>query len=565
MDLSVSGLASGFDWKTLVDQLVQVERAPQTQLLSEQNLLQQRNNAYGSILTQLGVLRNRISALKSPDLFNTRAASVGDSSVASASASTGAVQGSFAFNFLQLATASKLTGSSGVGRALNASNDVSGLVLSNAGFASGVSAGDFTVNGKRVSIVTTDTLQQVFDKISAATGGTVTGGYDSSTDRISLNSGAEIVLGSAADSSNFLQIARLNNNGTGTVASSSQLGSVQVAHALSAANFTTAISDGGGAGKFRINGAEILFTASDKTADVLKRINDSAAGVTASFDSVNDRFTLVNKTTGDLGVALEDVSGNFLAAAGLSTGALQRGKSLLYTVNNGGTLTSQSNTITEASSGLAGLTVTALKEGGSTTVTVGSDTSKIKTAINDFITQYNGVQSLIDSQTASSTDAKGKVTAGILASDSDANDVARQLRTLAYGQVSGLTGTVKRLESLGIATNSKDNTLKLEDSTKLDAALANNLNDVSKLFTDPTSGIAAQLDTFLERTIGDNGSLLTRQTNLTKQSQGIDAQIAALESNVQVHKQELTSQFVAMETAQSRINQQLQYLTKSFG
>ena len=565
MDLSVSGLASGFDWKTLVDQLVQVERAPQTQLLSEQNLLQQRNNAYGSILTQLGVLRNRISALKSPDLFNTRAASVGDSSVASASASTGAVQGSFAFNFLQLATASKLTGSSGVGRALNASNDVSGLVLSNAGFASGVSAGDFTVNGKRVSIATTDTLQQVFDKISAATGGTVTGGYDSSTDRISLNSGAEIVLGSAADSSNFLQIARLNNNGTGTVASSSQLGSVQVAHALSAANFTTAISDGGGAGKFRINGAEILFTASDKTADVLKRINDSAAGVTASFDSVNDRFTLVNKTTGDLGVALEDVSGNFLAAAGLSTGALQRGKSLLYTVNNGGTLTSQSNTITEASSGLAGLTVTALKEGGSTTVTVGSDTSKIKTAINDFITQYNGVQSLIDSQTASSTDAKGKVTAGILASDSDANDVARQLRTLAYGQVSGLTGTVKRLESLGIATNSKDNTLKLEDSTKLDAALANNLNDVSKLFTDPTSGIAAQLDTFLERTIGDNGSLLTRQTNLTKQSQGIDAQIAALESNVQVHKQELTSQFVAMETAQSRINQQLQYLTKSFG
>ena len=565
MDLSVSGLASGFDWKTLVDQLVQVERAPQTQLLSEQNLLQQRNNAYGSILTQLGVLRNRISALKSPDLFNTRAASVGDSSVASASASTGAVQGSFAFNFLQLATASKLTGSSGVGRALNASNDVSGLVLSNAGFASGVSAGDFTVNGKRVSIVTTDTLQQVFDKISAATGGTVTGGYDSSTDRISLNSGAEIVLGSAADSSNFLQIARLNNNGTGTVASSSQLGSVQVAHALSAANFTTAVSDGGGAGKFRINGAEILFTASDKTADVLKRINDSAAGVTASFDSVNDRFTLVNKTTGDLGVALEDVSGNFLAAAGLSTGALQRGKSLLYTVNNGGTLTSQSNTITEASSGLAGLTVTALKEGGSTTVTVGSDTSNIKTAINDFITQYNGVQSLIDSQTASSTDAKGKVTAGILASDSDANDMARQLRTLAYGQVSGLTGTVKRLESLGIATNSKDNTLKLEDSTKLDAALANNLNDVSKLFTDPTSGIAAQLDTFLERTIGDNGSLLTRQTNLTKQSQGIDAQIAALESNVQVHKQELTSQFVAMETAQSRINQQLQYLTKSFG
>ena len=564
MDLSVSGLASGFDWKSLVEQLADVERAPQTQLLSEQNKLQQRNNAYGSIVTQLGVLRNRVSALKSPDLFNARTAAVGDSSVASASGSTGAVQGSFAFNFLQLATASKLTGSNGAGLALSASNDVSALVLSNAGFSSSVSAGDFTVNGKRVSIATTDTLQQVFDKISTATGGTVTGSYNASTDKISLASAAQIVLGSAADSSNFLQVARLNNNGTGTIDSSSELGTVQIARALSAGNFATAVSDGGGAGKFRINGAEISFTVGDKVADVLKRINDSAAGVTASFDAVNDRFTLVNKTTGDLGVALEDVSGNFLAASGLSAGALQRGKSLIYTVNNGGTLTSQSNTITEASSGLAGLTVTALKEGGSTSVTVGSDTSKIKTAINDFITEYNGVQSRIDSLTASSTDAKGKVTAGILASDTDANDVASQLRSLAYAQVSGLGGTLKRLESLGIATNSKDNTLKLEDSTKLDAALANNQIGVSNLFSDPTYGIGTQLDAYLERTIGDDGSLLTRQTNLTKQSQSIDTQIALLEKNVQVHKEQLTSRFVVMESAQAQVNRQLQYLSKYF-
>ena len=304
MDLSISGLASGFDWKSLVDQLVQVERAPQSQLLSEQNQLQQRNNAYGSILTQLGVLRNRVSALKSPDLFNARSASVGDSSAASTSASTGAVQGSFAFNFLQLATASKLTGSSGVGKALNASNDVSGLVLSNAGFSSSVSAGDFTVNGKRVSLATTDTLQQVFDKISTATGGTVTGSYDSAADKISLNSGTEIILGSAADSSNFLQVTRLNNNGTGTVASSSELGSVQISGTLSSANFSTAVSDGGGAGKFRINGVDVAFTTGDKVADVLKRINDSAAGVTVAFDSeiarcfVDQRETVVHGIEG---------------------------------------------------------------------------------------------------------------------------------------------------------------------------------------------------------------------------------------------------------------------------
>ena len=29
MDLGVSGLASGFDWKTLVDQMIDVQRAPE--------------------------------------------------------------------------------------------------------------------------------------------------------------------------------------------------------------------------------------------------------------------------------------------------------------------------------------------------------------------------------------------------------------------------------------------------------------------------------------------------------------------------------------------------------
>ena len=71
---------------------------------------------------------------------------------------------------------------------------------------------------------------------------------------------------------------------------------------------------------------------------VIKRINDSQAGVSASYDSANDRFLLTNKATGDLGMALEDVTGNFLAATGLSSGTLTRGNDLLYTVNGGGTI-----------------------------------------------------------------------------------------------------------------------------------------------------------------------------------------------------------------------------------
>ena len=49
VDLSVSGLASGFDWKSLVSQLAQAERAPETVWQKAQDKLNQQNSIYGSI------------------------------------------------------------------------------------------------------------------------------------------------------------------------------------------------------------------------------------------------------------------------------------------------------------------------------------------------------------------------------------------------------------------------------------------------------------------------------------------------------------------------------------
>lgn len=448
---------------------------------------------------------------------------------------------------------------------MSATNDVSGLVLGDAAFATAISAGTITVNGKQITIATTDTLQTVFDNIQVATGSEVTGSYNATTDTIRLTSTNPIVLGSATDTSNFLQVAKLNNNGTGSITSTAQLGVIKQSAALSAANFTTAILDGGsGTGEFKINGVAISFATTDTVTGVIKRINDSAAGVTASYDTVNDRFVLANKTTGDIGIALEDVSGNFLAATGLSGGALTRGQNLLYTVDGSGQLISQSNTITEASSSITGLSVTALAV-GTTSINVSSDTSTIKTAINDFLTEYNKVQSIIDTQTASTTDSKGKVTAGILANSGDAEDVATRLRRMVTGEVAGLTAVLNQLEDLGIISNGTDNSIKVDDETKLDNAIANNLTTVKNLFADPTTGLAAKLTKFLDDTIGDDGSLVTRQANITKQSAAIDVQIADLERIVLANRDRMTQSFIAMETAQAQINQQLQYLQNQFG
>ena len=563
MELGLSGLASGFDWKSFITQISEVERAPQFRLASEQNTIRNRRNAYASIETDLTILKGKVDSLKSGDVFNARATSTSAEGIATASASSSAATGSYKINISQLATSSVLRGAPDIGAKLNATDDVSGLVLSAAALSVPVTAGTFTVNGSIVEVSTSDTLQDVFDAISTATGGSVTASYNSSTDAISLSSGSEVILGSSKDTSNFLQSVKLFNNGTGTVTSTSELGGVVKSNPIDSANFQTAVSDGGsGAGAFKINGVEIAFDASaDSLTNIIDRINSSNAGVTASYDSVNDRMLLTNDTEGDLGVALEDVTGNFLQATGLSTGTLDHGDNLEYSINGGGTLVNRSNQITEDSSGIAGLTVNALAVGEST-IGVKIDADGIKAALNGFISAYNSVQTLIDNQTASETNSEGKVTAGTLSGEREANELASELRKLTNGIASGLPGGFNLLANIGINGNGNDNKIAITNQTELDDAIQNNLSSLKDLFTDETTGIGSRLDVYLEKMVGDDGLVIEKQKNLGKQISAIDTQLTTMERIVQANAEAMEARFIAMETAQARISQQLDYLSK---
>lgn len=576
--MGVSGLASNFDWRSLIDRLSQVERAPQARLRIDQQLIEARKSAYGSLTTQLSVLHNRVKELNDPALYDARTATSSNEEFAKALVQSRASLGSYAFHIIQRANASIRQGAADMALALSTTTDVSAVKLDTAAVALPFKDGTFSINGQQITVQATgtasdpaDTLKEVFDRVNTATGGDVTASYDPTTDRVTLTSASnsEIVLGSAADTSNFLQVLHLANNGTPTTSSTSSLGAVRFGSVLSSANFATTINDGGaGAGKFKINGVEISFNAStDKLSDVIKRINDSSAGVTASYDTVNARLSLTNKATGDLGLALEDATGNFLAATGLMAGSLQHGRDLLYTLNGGDPLSSHSNTIGEDSSGITGLTVNVIKQ-GDFTVEVASDSGKIRKAITDFLDDYNKAQVLIDTNTASSTDAKGKVTAGTLASESDAFGISSELRRQANGTFSFMTGTLKRLESLGITSNGDNDNLTLSDPAKLDKALAGNLSEVQSLFTHAgeegtaSRGLAVSLGAYLERVVGEDGTLLAKQDRLGAQSIGIDDQITQQERQVQVNRDALMTGFLAMEQAQARINQQLQFLSQ---
>lgn len=567
----LSGLASGFDWKSFVESMVSLERAPVSRLQTEKSTNDRKLTALDALGTRLTDLQTAATALKSATLFTGRSASfTTTASNWSSSAAAGTPVGSYSFGIQQLATTSRLTGQSDIGQGLAATDDVSGVTLATMSTAGRVTAGNFTVNGKTVAVALTDSLQDVFDKISTATSGAVTASYSAASDRITLNSGSPIVLGAANDSSNFLSIARLANNDTGTISSSSALGATALNVPLASARLRNGITavDGSGNGTFSINGVSLSYNVNtDSLSTILSRITNSAAGVTATFDTAGDRVILTNKSTGDTGMAVNESSGGLMDALGLTSGStLARGKNTLFTVNGGATLSSTSTTLDEAAHGITGLSVTARTETNET-VSVSTNTSAMKTAIETFITRFNAVQTYIDDQTRVSS-ANGKITAALLSSNREIQGWAQSLRSSAFAAVSGVTGSVKRLEDLGIDFTSSTSQLSIKDPTKLENALRDKSADVASFFTTSSTGFNARLDTFFSSTLGltgTGGSLGSQKANIAASSRSIDSQIEALERRIQQRKEQLEASFIAMEQAQSTIQQMSSQLTSALG
>ena len=567
-NLAVSGLASGMNWQTIVQELATAERSPEIQWQHQQTNLSTQKAAYTTIGTDLAALQADLKALQDPTLYQSSMAQSSNTAIATAATAANATTGSFSFNIQNLATAASVTGTPNISQTLAPGGNL-GVSIATAGFSTPVNTGTFTVDGAQVTIGSTDTLQTVFNNIATATGNKVSASYNSTTDEITLASsdGSAVALGSAADTSNFLQVAQLYSNNTNSVTSASALGRVNTTTTMTGSGMATAVTDGGsGHGAFTINGVSINYNATaDSVQNVLGRINSSTAGVTASYDSVNNRFLLTNNSTGNVGISMQDVTGNFLAATGLTGGTTTAGTNLKYTLNGSSqVLQSQSNTITPASSGINGLSVTALAASPTTpvTITVSNDTSKVSTAINQFVTDYNAVQNYISSQQIVSTSSSGAVTPGPLTGDQTANNLSDTLRASSFFAGAGLSSSITNLGALGIQTNGQTNTLAVSDTTAMSTALSTNLSSVQSFFADATKGMATLLNNSITNLTGPSGALTNHQASLTAQNTNIATQISNLENKITSDSAQWTKEFTAMEQAQSSVNQQLTYLSE---
>ena len=588
LDMSTSGLASGFDWKSVVDQLTAVERTPQATVRTEQATLSKRRDALGQIATQLTDLQTKATALGDATLYTRRSGGSSDSSVATVSAADGAVTGTNTISVLTLATPSSWLGAtSGVISPLNsasvdANTAATGPTMASAGWGATFTAGTVTVGVKdnttgavtnrQITVAATDTLKEVLSKLDTAIGPALSAKYSNATDQVTLTppAGSSLILGASSDTSNLLSCLKLFTPAAGANAvSASKLGSLRLSSTLANQPLSTALIYGASAttGRFSINGVSIDYSSTSTLSSVLNSINDSAAGVQASFDSSQNRIVLKNKEPGNRGVVLSDTAGsNFLTAFGLIGGTLSSGTDLEYSINGGSTLKARSNTITDADSGLTGLTITAAKV-GTTTITSANDTGAAKSAIDALVSSVNRVQSLISSLTVSNRDAAGKITAGVLAYDQTIFQLGSSLRSLLAPQLSGSpSSTIRGLSDLGYSTSGYSNEMTATNAASLTGALSSQLSEVQKFFATTTTGLSAKLTTFIKPMVDEiSGTLPQRQKGLTEQSARLDDQLAAMERRVVANRERLLAGFRAMEAAQAKSNSQIQFLNQKLG
>jgi flagellar hook-associated protein 2 len=566
--IQISGLLSNsaFDWKSVVDQLIAAESIPLNTLTTQKTTNTTQISALADLQTKLQALQDSVQAIRAGDLFSARTVTTDSNSTWNSTSSTGATIGTYTIAVQHLAAKALTQGLTDVGSGLSATSNVSGLTVANISTAQAITAGNITVDGQQIAVATTDSLQDVFDKIHAATGD-VTGSYDPMTDAITLTRSTSdpVVLGATNDTSNFLQAMKLSNTGTNTVTSSGTLGVVNQTAAINSAGLKTALTglDGSGNGSFTINGVAISYNATtDTMGGLISRINKSGAGVTAGYDSVNDRFTITNNTTGDVGMGLNDTAGNLLAAMGLTTasgGAFVRGANAVFTVNGGAPITSASNTLTSAVHGITGLSVTVNTQ-TTQTLQVESDVTSMQSAIQTFMDSFNAVQTAIDTDTAT-TVAAGAVTTSVLSDNRDIPDWATKLRSLAFDSISGLSGTINRLDNLGIDFDGTTGQLKVKDTDKLATALSDKPDDVQEFFLSPTTGFVAKMFNYLTTTVSDDTAI---QNNISKSNSDIAQQVTTLQARLDADRETLTNAFIAMLDAQSAAETQSTTLTNAF-
>jgi len=320
------------------------------------------------------------------------------------------------------------------------------------------------------------------------------------------------------------------------------------------ASEATAVSAGSGNFSFQVGGGATTTVAVDATttmAELRDGINAARGGAEASiiFDGTAYRLILTSKTSGvaNAVTVTENATTLALPTGPVAGGAtLQAAQDAAFSIDTL-PMTRSSNTFSD---GIGGVTVTMKKEGTST-LSVGNDTSAIRKKIDDFVAAYNAVVSLVSTNSSFDTKThKGSPLAG----ESTAHDVVRSLQGLFGARVDGLPEGMRVLSQIGFKTN-RDGTMAL-DGAVLDDKIATNLAGVSDLFN-AAGGVAGRVYDYVDKATNSvTGSISYRTKGLTNTVSNLADDIAKKQDRLDREETALRSRFSKLEALLAQLTAQ---------
>lgn len=361
--------------------------------------------------------------------------------------------------------------------------------------------------------------------------------------------------------------------------------------------------------KLNINGTEISLDKKSTISSMMSAVNKSAAGVTMTYSSLTNSFTLESKEFGGAGkVEVGDTSlGRSLGLVDDNgTVGASEGQNAIFEINgqevylNDNTYTLDGNTFTFNDNMTIGETYT---------VNIAKDSTTVKDALKKFVESYNklidDVYGYIGKSPAKDDDGntyepltnaekdemsedeitkwEEKAKQGVLYNDSTVSTIMSQMRSALYTNVTLDDGSKFGIYNLGIKTSSEwSEHGKLQiDEDAFDKAFENNEDAIIKLFTDSDTGMMKKLNSVIDGAVKSSGAANTRGTLVRKAGKAdssvtTDSTIYKEMVKMQDRLKELQDRydtkeeywwkvFTNMETAMADLNSQTSYISSYLG
>jgi flagellar hook-associated protein 2 len=465
--VSFQGLASGLNTDSIVKAILSSQQQI-TNLQNQQAAIVQRESIYNTIQADLTALQTAANSLTGTNnVFDGRTAT-SSSSLATASATSGATPGVYSFKVNSLAQAQEIS-SQGF--------DSANSIITQGTFQFQVGNGALqtvTVN------TTNDTLQGLANAINALNAGVtasvvndgstsqgyhllLTSNKSGTANAITITNNLGASGGGALRpefNANYVGAAVTGSNYSGTSTPTSNAGSGGFTGSGNN-TYTFTVTNGGTVGT--TNGITLSYTDSTGANTGIITLNSGDAGVLKNVaQGIQVQFNAGTLVTGNT-FTIKGFNPNVQAAASITLGS---GSGAL-------TVKSSTNQIQNVFNGVT-LNLVGADPTQTVNITVANNTQSASTAINGFVSAYNALIGFINQNDSYNAQTKQ---GGILLGDLQATNIPNTIAKATTGVVGGVNKLADNLAAVGLTLNA-DGTLAV-NGDKLNQALNGQLTGVS--------------------------------------------------------------------------------------